>query len=194
MQIGASVPPFSQCHQLSPCSPPSAHCREDQHLSASPHSSLPLISLLPLPHPVHPPLWPPRSEAALQYLWGEVLLLKVQNAFEKIRSYQSLCMRQSKRISCVVMILVSSKDEFRIPQNTWWNHRGSELVDGVQCLEDLEYFMDPLCVIKQQIKSQAFRVLCQRQNMKENVHTWKHLTQTHILKGESAAYMTCLWI
>ncbi|XP_070685433.1 glucagon receptor [Pempheris klunzingeri] len=42
-QVGASVPPSSQCHHLSPCLPPT-HCQENGRLSVSPHPSA-------VPHP-----------------------------------------------------------------------------------------------------------------------------------------------
>ncbi|XP_026223384.1 glucagon receptor [Anabas testudineus] len=67
--VGASAPPSSQCHHLSPCLA-STHCQVEHHRSTAPLPSLPLLSLLPLPHP-HPPPGSSGGETAqdiLQYL------------------------------------------------------------------------------------------------------------------------------
>ncbi|XP_029302405.1 gastric inhibitory polypeptide receptor [Cottoperca gobio] len=50
LQVGASMPPSTQCHHLSPCLLP-PHCPEDILLSALPHPSAPPHTQLHLPHP-----------------------------------------------------------------------------------------------------------------------------------------------
>ncbi|XP_045928712.1 glucagon receptor [Micropterus dolomieu] len=49
-QVGASMPPSSQCHHQSPCLPP-AHSQEDSHFSVSPNSSTSPHPQLPFPRP-----------------------------------------------------------------------------------------------------------------------------------------------